>query len=117
MGNDRRMRYQDSKYGSKVFISGKVSGLDYMEACRQFCDAAKVVIARGYYPVVPVDLCKSWWGWYRCMAVCLWHLCRCKYILQLDNWTDSRGAKWEARAARILRKRFLKMVDGKVTGL
>jgi hypothetical protein len=108
---------QKAKYGRKVFISGKVSGLDYIEACRQFYDASKLVLARDLYPVVPVELCRSHWGWYRCMAVCLWHLLRCKYILQLDNWTDSRGAKWEARFARALGKRFLKIENGKIVGL
>lgn len=101
----------------RVFISGKVSGMEYSEACRQFYGAALVVLNAGMCPVVPVDLCHSWWGWYRCMAVCLWHLMRCKYILQLDNWTDSRGAEWEARFARVLGKRFLKIEDGKIVGL
>ena len=108
---------QKAKYGRRVFVSGKVSGLDYMEACRQFYDASKLVLARGFYPVVPVELCRSYWGWYRCMAVCLWHLLRCKYILQLDNWTGSRGAKWECCFARALGKRFLKIENGKIEGL
>jgi hypothetical protein len=108
---------RQAKYSRKVFISGKVSGLAYLEACRQFYDAAKVVVTRGFHPVVPVELCRSYWGWYRCMAVCLWHLLRCKYILQLDNWEDSKGAKWEARFARVLGKRFLKIENGKIVGL
>ncbi len=108
---------QKAEYGRKVFVSGKVSGLDYMEACRQFYDASKLVLVCGFYPVVPVELCRSCWGWYRCMAVCLWHLLRCKYILQLDNWTDSRGAKWEYRAAKVLRKKFLKIENGKIVDL
>ena len=108
------MRKKQPKYSRKVFISGKVSGLDYMEACRLFYDASKLVLVRGMYPIVPTDLCKSWWGWYRCMAVCLWNLLRCRYILQLDNWADSRGALWEYRAAKLLRKRFLKIENGKI---
>lgn len=111
------MRRKKIKYSRKVFISGKVSGLDYMEACKQFYDASKLVLARGLHPVVPVDLCRSFWSWSRCMAVCLWHLMRCKYILQLDNWTDSRGAKWEYRAAKLLRKKSLKIENGKIVGL
>lgn len=111
------MRRQKVKYCRKVFISGKVSDLAYLEACRQFYAASKLVLVRGLHPVVPVDLCRSWWGWYRCMAVCLWHLLRCKYILQLDNWTDSMGAKWEARFARVLGKHFLKIENGKIIGL
>ena len=106
-----------SKYSERVFISGKVSGLVYQDACRLFYDASAVVLAQALWPVVPVDLCRAHWGWYKCMAVCLWHLLRCKYILQLDNWTDSRGAKWEYRAAKLLRKKFLKIENGKIVGL
>lgn len=106
-----------SKYSERVFISGKVSGLVYQDACRLFYDASAVVLAQGLWPVVPVDLCSAHWGWYKCMAVCLWHLIRCKYILQLDNWTDSRGAKWEYRAAKLLRKKFLKIENGKIVSL
>lgn len=105
------------KYSERIFISGKVSGLVYVAACKQFYDAAAVVLKNGLTPVVPVDLCRSWWGWYRCMAVCLWHLVRCKYILQLPNWTDSRGAKWECRAAKFLRKRFVRIEDGELKGV
>ena len=106
-----------SEYKYRVFISGKVSGLAYLEACRQFYDAAAVVLHRGFYPVIPVELCRSWWNWYRCMAVCLWHLMLCKYVLQLDNWTASRGARWEYRAAKLLRKRILRIDNGKIVGL
>ena len=106
-----------SKYSERVFVSGKVSGLVYQDACRPFYDTAAEVLAQGLCPVVPVDLCCAHWGWYKCMAVCLWNLLRCKYILQLDNWTDSRGAKWEYRAAKLLRKKFLKIENGKIVGL
>lgn len=102
---------------SKVFTSGKVSGLPYLVACRMFYDAASVVLRRGFLPVVPVDICRSWWGWYRCMAVCLFHLARCKYVLQLPNWRDSRGAIWEHRAARLLGKKLLRIENGKIVGL
>lgn len=35
---------------------------------------------------------KPWW---LCMVVCLWRLLRCEYVYMLDNWEDSRGARWE----------------------
>lgn len=106
-----------NRYSQRVFISGKVSGLVYQDACRLFYDASSIVLAQGFCPVVPVDLCRAWWSWTRCMVVCLKNLARCKYILQLDNWPDSRGAKWEYRAAKLLRKRFLKIENGKIVGL
>lgn len=106
-----------AKYGERIFVSGKVSGMEYSEACRQFYSAALVVLNAGMCPVVPVDLCRSWWGWYRCMAVCLWELARCRYILQLPNWLDSRGAKWEYRAARLMGKCFVRIEDRELIGV
>ena len=92
-----------------VFVSGKVSGIPYLEACRKFYDAAGMLLKHGYTPIVPVDLCHSWWGWYRCMAVCLFNLAKCRYFYQLDNWQDSKGARVEYIAARLLRKKFIKL--------
>lgn len=47
----------------KVFISGKVSGMDYQEACRKFYDASATLMRFGFTPVVPVELCRSHWSW------------------------------------------------------
>lgn len=91
----------------KVFISGKVSGMDYQEACRKFYDASASLLRFGLTPVVPVDLCRAHWSWCRCMAVCLWHLLWCSGFCQLDNWEDSRGARIEYRVAKLLGKKFI----------
>ena len=93
----------------KVFVSGKVSGLAYLEACRQFYDASHVLLRLGYKPILPIELCRPWWRWWRCMVVCLWHLMWCDCFCQLDNWKDSRGARIEYRVARILRKKFIEL--------
>lgn len=111
------MNNRNAKYGKRVFVSGKVSGIEYLEACKLFYDAAAIVLRRGFIPVIPVELCRSYWGWYRCMAKCLWYLFFCKYILQLDNWESSRGARVEYRFARFFGKRVLRIVDGKIKGL
>lgn len=91
----------------KVFISGKVSGLEYVEACRLFYDCARKVLRLGFTPVIPVEICKSHWSWRRCMAVCLWHLLWSDGFCQLENWENSRGARIEYKFAKFLRKKFI----------
>lgn len=91
----------------RVFVSGKVSGLPYDEACAEFYRAAKVLLDRGDRPVLPIEICRGWWGWYRCMAVCLFYLAGCDAIFQLPNWNGSRGARIEYKVARFLRKKIV----------
>jgi hypothetical protein len=89
----------------KAFISGKVSGMPHLVAYGKFANADRVLSKMGYEVVNPTKLCKSSWSWCRCMAVCLWHLIWCDKVVQLDNWKDSRGARWEYRWAKFLGKK------------
>ena len=91
----------------KVFISGKVSGLPYVYAQKRFNRAASLF--QGCEVHNPVKLCKPYWSWPRCMAVCLWHLMRCDTVVFMDNWQDSRGARIEHRVARLLGKKMIYM--------
>lgn len=88
----------------KVFISGRVSGLDYNDVCMKFFEAEKDLTNWGYKVVNPIKLCKAHWSWLRCMIVCLWHLTWCDKIYLLDNWHESRGSRMEYKWAKILRK-------------
>lgn len=91
----------------KVFISGKVSGLPYVYAQERFNRAASLF--QGCEVHNPVKLCKPYWSWWRCMAVCLWHLMRCDTVVFMDNWQDSRGARIENCVARLLGKKIIYM--------
>ena len=91
----------------KVFISGKVSGLPYVYAQERFNRAASLF--QGWEVHNPVKLCKPTWSWWRCMAVCLWHLLWCDVVVFLYNWQDSRGASIEHRVARLLGKKIIYM--------
>ena len=91
----------------KVFISGKVSGIDYYVAFNKFAEEEAMLSRIGYEVVNPTKLCKKNWSWLRCMAVCLWHLLRCNCVYQLDNWQDSRGARIEYKWAKFLGKKIL----------
>lgn len=91
----------------KVFISGKVSGMEYYTAFSKFSEAEAILSRIGYEVVNPTKLCRKNWSWIRCMIVCLWHLIGCKCVYQLDNWQESRGAKIEYKWAKFLGKKIL----------
>ena len=89
---------------SKLFISGSISGRPYKEAAIHFNSAATLAYQIGFDPVNPIQLCRPYWAWWRCMAVCLWHLLWCDAVLFLRGWDLSRGARIEHRVAEILGK-------------
>ena len=91
----------------KVFISGKVSGMEYYTAFSKFYEAEAMLSRIGYEVINPTKLCKKNWSWLRCMVVCLWHLLWCNCVHQLDNWQESRGAKIEYKWAKFLGKKIL----------
>lgn len=91
----------------KVFISGKVSGMEYYTALSKFSEAEAMLSRIGYEVINPTKLCKKNWSWLRCMVVCLWHLLWCNCVHQLDNWQDSRGARIEYKWAKFLGKKIL----------
>ncbi|MBR5476676.1 MAG: DUF4406 domain-containing protein [Bacteroidaceae bacterium] len=97
----------DERKQIKVFISGKVSGLDRRTVLNNFITADRHLHALGYTSINPIHLCRYHWSWLRCMIVCLWHLTFCDRIYQLSNWRDSRGARIEYKWAKFLGKRFL----------
>jgi hypothetical protein len=87
---------------NKVFISGKVSGMNHNKAWGKFAFAEYQLSKKGYWVENPMKFCKKHWSWWRCMFVCFCHLAKCKYMVQLDNWQDSKGAKWEYKWAKWL---------------
>lgn len=92
---------------TKVFISGKVSGIEYYVAYQTFANADRRLSSMGYQVINPMKLCRKNWSWLRCMAKCLWAIYFCDKIYQLPNWQESRGARIEYKWAKLLRKRIL----------
>lgn len=92
---------------TKVFISGKISGLEYNVAYGKFSNAERMLQQMGYATVNPMKICKRNWCWLRCMIKCLWAIMWCKKVYQLPDWKDSKGARIEYRWAKLLRKRFV----------
>lgn len=92
---------------TKVFISGKISGIDYYVAYGKFSNAERILASMGYEVVNPMKICKKHWSWFRCMAKCLWAIMFCDKVYQLEDWKDSKGARIEYRWAKLLNKTFL----------
>ena len=97
----------DERKRTKVFISGKISGLEYYVAYGKFSNAERMLQQMGYATVNPMKICKKNWSWLRCMIKCLWAIMWCKKVYQLEDWKDSKGARIEYRWAKFLRKRIL----------
>lgn len=97
----------------RIYIAGKVSGLNYNYAWHQFAAAEKHLTSQGRKTgkrqkvVNPMVICRKEWSWLRCMIVCLRYLIQCDTIYLLENWKYSRGAKIEYTIACLLRKNII----------
>ncbi len=81
-----------------IYISGKITGLQYSDYAAKFAHAAEIIRAQGFTPLNPVELTRhlpegSKWEDY--MAVCLPALLKCDRIYLLPDWRDSRGGQAE----------------------
>lgn len=87
----------------RVYISGKITGLDPEKAKGHFARASELVEKLGYKPVnpmveVPFDPEYKWED-YMLKDIAL--LFGCDAILMLPNWEDSKGAKIEHAIAQL----------------
>ena len=91
----------------KIYISGKISGLDFDEACRRFGEAEKHLQKLGYRTSNPTKMTLCVWlaqhGHYRlCLWLqLLWMSATCQCIYLLDGWHTSDGARAERAISRI----------------
>jgi hypothetical protein len=87
----------------KIYISGKITGLDYEVAIKSFQDAEDKLNNEGYITVNPMKLNhehdKSWESY---MKEDLIALLDCTHIYMMKNWDDSRGAIIEHNLAKQL---------------
>lgn len=89
---------------NKIFISGRISGIKYETAKKNFAMMEKLWRSRGYNPVNPLKLCKQEWSWLHCMIVCLWHLAQCRFVYFMSNYKYSIGSQIEFMFANLLNK-------------
>lgn len=80
----------------KIYISGKITGLEFCQAMKNFDDAAQIIALHGLKPInpmkLPQDHDKSWKSY---MKEDLKALKGCIAIFMLKDWEDSRGARIE----------------------
>ena len=92
----------------KVYISGKISGLDFDETCRRFGEAEKHLQKLGFRTSNPTKMSLCVWlaqhGHYRlCLWLqLLWMSATCQCIYLLDGWHTSDGARAERAVARVM---------------
>lgn len=83
----------------RVYISGKISGLELKEAIQNFSNAELLLASAGMTPVNPIKGVDQEKSWKQHMVRDIELLFSCDAILLLRNWTDSKGARIEKNIA------------------
>lgn len=88
----------------RVYIAGKITGLEYDDAFAKFAAAEKHLAERGFEPVNPMRKTSEQAGlsWSDYMKEDIPYLLKCDAIYLLPDWKDSRGAQLEYTIAREL---------------
>lgn len=86
----------------KIYISGKISGLDHADAVAKFARVGAVISGLGHEAVNPFDVCETvpGKGWHEYMGECIEALLLCDAIVMQPDWHESRGARIEYVTAR-----------------
>lgn len=92
----------------KVYISGKITGLDIDVAREKFQVDEDHLHSLGYEVVNPIKITgQDGETWRECMSECLDELLYCDAILMQPDWGESRGARLEYVMARELDLKIL----------
>lgn len=85
----------------KIYIAGKVSGLDHYDVVRKFAAAEKEIREAGYIPVNPIEeVDNPQEEWQPAMKKCIAAMMQCDAVYFLRDYTDSKGALIEYHLAR-----------------
>jgi hypothetical protein len=96
----------------KLYIAGKISGLNYNDALKKFSDAAEMLRGLGHEPVNPMEVNgldgdgkEHPWAEYMKRDIPV--LLQCDGIYLLPDWDESKGAMLEHYIARQLGMRIV----------
>ena len=96
---------------TKIYISGKISGLTEREYRQNFDDAQFVLFRMncGFIFVNPCNIkpllgIKSYWCY---MEADIWALLFCSHVAFQKNWIDSKGARIEMLVAILFNKKII----------
>ncbi len=86
---------------NKIYIAGKVTGLNYEDVKEEFNQAAEICASQGFEVVNPLTIINNKnEDWATAMRKCIKALCDCSHIFMISNWEESKGAKLENKIAR-----------------
>lgn len=92
----------------KIYISGKITGLDPELARKKFAEDEKLFRDQGYEVVNPMKLTgNDDETWRECMMDCIEELFYCDAIYMQPDWGQSKGARVEYALARELEIRII----------
>ncbi len=92
----------------RVYIAGKVTGLDYQQTFDKFARIEQTIRELGHETVNPMRLVgKHIKDWQQAMKICLPEMLTCDAIYLIHDWSDSRGARLEYLMANELGFRLL----------
>jgi len=102
----------------KIYISGKISGLDRQEVIRKFTVAESVLVKQGHDVVNPLRNGIPYEApWEMHIAMDIIHLISCDAIYLLPCWEESRGAMLERNIAELTGKKILYQETTRYSGI
>lgn len=98
----------DNDKTAHCYNAGKIGGMPYLTAHKNFEQADKEIANLGWEPVNPLyNGLQANDPWIAHMAVDLCLLASCRAVYFQRNWKNSRGARIEHRVAKFLRKTII----------
>ena len=91
----------------KIYISGKITGLDADVAFKNFEEAEQFLLKQNFVPVNPLKEIEATDDWELAMVQDIKLLFGCDGIFMLSNWMYSKGARIEKAIAEVLDKPVL----------
>jgi hypothetical protein len=90
----------------KVYIAGKISGLEVADYMKRFGDVEESLANEGHIVLNPLRIVPQNLEYNDQIAICLRLVEIADFIYMLDNWRESRGARIEHVHAEILQKKI-----------